>query len=145
MRRLHGTARLAMLVLMRSIFLAALILAPVALPGRAFFSLPGPAFFSLPGTGFFSLPGPARAQSWPNETGISRDGFRGSIDALDRFRQADNPRLRGEEGRARIGGWLGDARGWLESQYDKVGERETEPAPHFNLRREWEGDLGRRR
>lgn len=92
-----------------------------------------------------ALAGGAQAQSWPSEAGLGRDGFRGSIDALDRFSRNDNPRLQGEEARERVGGWLGAARGWLETQYDKVGQNESESARHFNLRREWEGDLGRRR
>jgi hypothetical protein len=92
-----------------------------------------------------AISGAAQAQNWPNETGLNRDGFRGSIDALERFSRADNPRLQGEDARERVGGWLGAARGWLESQYDKVGQREPELAPYYNTRRQWEGDLVRRR
>ena len=87
----------------------------------------------------------ASAQTWPSETGLARDGFRGSIDALDRFRTADTPRLQGEELRDRVGGWAGAVRGWVQQQGEKVGENERQSAPYFNLRREWEGDLGRRR
>jgi len=94
---------------------------------------------------FAALTGAAAAQSWPSEAGIARDGFRGSIEAFDRFRMAENPRLRGEEERERVSGWVGAVRGWLESQYDKVGQTDGDSARHFNLRREWEGDLGRRR
>ncbi len=92
-----------------------------------------------------ALAGTASAQSWPGETGLARDGFRGSIEAFDRFRLAENPRLRGEDERERVSGWVGAVRGWLESQYDKVGQTDGDSARHFNLRREWEGDLGRRR
>ncbi len=88
---------------------------------------------------------PALAQSWPQETGLARDGFRSSIEALDRFRTNDNPRLQGEDARERVGGWVGAARGWLETQYEKIGQNETDSQRHFNLRREWEGDVGRRR
>lgn len=88
---------------------------------------------------------PALAQSWPNDSGIGRDAFRGSLDAFDRFRAQDNPRLHGEEARDRVTGWLGGVRGFLEDQYGKIGQRDQSAAPFFNLRREWEGDLGRRR
>ncbi len=88
---------------------------------------------------------PALAQSWPNDTGISRDGFRGSIDAFDRFRAQDNPRLHGEEARDRVGGWLDGVRGFLADQYGKVGQRDPGATQFFNQRRDWEGDLLRRR
>ena len=87
----------------------------------------------------------AAAQGWPNETGLQRDGFRGSIEAFDRFRSNDNPRVRGEDVRDRVGGWAGVVRGWFEQQGEKVGQNENESARYFSLRREWEGDLGRRR
>lgn len=87
----------------------------------------------------------AGAQSWPSESGLQRDGFRGSIEAFDRFRANDNPRLQGEEFRERVGGWAGAVRGWFEQQGEKIGQNESESARYFNLRREWEGDLGRRR
>ena len=88
----------------------------------------------------------AQAQSWPSETGLQRDGFRGSIDALERFRgPGDRPRFEGEELRGRVGGWAGAVRGWFEEQGEKIGQNESDSARYFNLRREWEGDLGRRR
>lgn len=94
---------------------------------------------------FLALCGTASAQSWPSEAGVARDGFRGSIEAFDRFRLAENPRLRGEDERERVSGWVGAVRGWLETQYEKMGQNDSDSARHFNLRREWEGDLGRRR
>lgn len=88
----------------------------------------------------------ALAQTWPSETGLQRDGFRGSIDALERFRGPnDSPRFEGEELRGRVGGWAGAVRGWFQEQGEKVGQNESDSARYFNLRREWEGDLGRRR
>ena len=95
--------------------------------------------------GFLLLSGAATAQSWPNETGLARDAFRGSIDQLDRFRSNDSPRLQGEDVRERVGGWAGAVRGWLEQQGEKIGQNESDSARYFSLRREWEGDLGRRR
>lgn len=94
---------------------------------------------------FLMLSAVASAQSWPSETGLQRDGFRGSIDAFDRFRTNENPRVQGEELRDRVGGWAGAVRGWFEQQGEKVGQTENESARYFGLRREWEGDLGRRR
>ena len=87
----------------------------------------------------------ALAQNWPSETGQQRDGFRGSIDALERFRTNDTPRLEGGELRGRIGGWAGAVRGWFEEQGEKIGQNGSESARYFNQRRDWEGDLGRRR
>ncbi len=87
----------------------------------------------------------ALAQNWPSETGLQRDGFRGSIDTLDRFLGNQTPQPQGEELRGRVGGWAGEVRGWFERQGEKVGQNESEGARYFNLRREWEGDVGRRR
>jgi len=94
---------------------------------------------------FLMLAAAAGAQSWPSETGLQRDGFRGSIDALEQFRAYGAPRLEGEELRNRVGGWAGAVRGWFQEQGDKIGQNESDSARYFNLRREWEGDLGRRR
>ena len=87
----------------------------------------------------------AQAQNWPSETGQQRDGFRGSIDALEQFRAYGAPRLEGEELRGRVGGWAGAVRGWFQEQGEKIGQSDGSSARYFNLRREWEGDLGRRR
>jgi hypothetical protein len=96
-------------------------------------------------TTFLMLSAVASAQNWPSESGLQRDGFRGSIEAFDRFRTNDNPRVQGEELRDRVGGWAGAVRGWFEQQGEKVGQNENDSARYFGLRREWEGDLGRRR
>ena len=122
MKCLRQAAGLRILAGMRFLLTTALLLAPLLSPGAG-----------------------AQAQSWPQETGLQRDGFRGSIDAFDRFRMAENPRLQGEDARERVGGWVGAARGWLENQYDKIGQNDGDSQRHFNLRREWEGDVGRRR
>jgi len=90
-------------------------------------------------------PGLASAQSWPNDGGIGRDNFRGAVGAFDRFAANDDPVPRGEEAREAVGGILGAAREWVERQTDKIGERDRDVSPYFNLRREWEGDLIRRR
>lgn len=94
---------------------------------------------------FLTLSTVAAAQNWPSETGLQRDGFRGSIEAFDRFRTNDTPRVQGEELRGRVGGWAGAVRGWFEQQGEKIGQNESDSARYFNTRREWEGDLGRRR
>ena len=89
--------------------------------------------------------GVANAQSWPAESSMQRDTFRGAIDSLERFRANDNPRLDGEELRGRVGGWAGAVRGWFQEQGEKIGQDEGGSGRYFNLRREWEGDLLARR
>ena len=109
---------------------------------------PGPILATMRALPFLLLllmPGLASAQAWPNDGGLGRDNFRGALGAFDRFAADDNPRTSGEEAREAVGGILGAAREWVERQTDKIGERDGQVAPYFNLRRDWEGDLIRRR
>ncbi|RVT98952.1 hypothetical protein EOD42_02245 [Rhodovarius crocodyli] len=111
---------------------------PILAPMRA---LPFLLMLLMPGL----APVGASAQAWPNDGGLGRDSFRGAVGAFDRFAADDNPRTSGEEAREAVGGILGAAREWVERQTDKIGERDRDVAPYFNLRRDWEGDLIRRR
>lgn len=88
---------------------------------------------------------PLAAQNWPSETGLPRDGFRGSIETLDRYLGNQAGGVQGEELRGRVGGWAGAVRNWFDRQGEKVGQNESDSARYFNLRREWENDVGRRR